>query len=67
MAVSKDISAYYQEAASALSDHVPEARAAETWFYKKTAAGKVILKAREALHEAKEPFWFYLVPFTQGM
>ena len=65
--LSKDILAYYEEAAAALAEHVPEARSAETWFFKNTAAGKVTLEARQTLHTAKESFWFYLIPFTQGL
>ena len=64
---SRDITSYYEEAAASLADHVPAARAAETWFYQKTEAGKVLLEARAKLKEAGEPFWFYLVPFTQDL
>jgi len=32
-----DIRAYYEEAALALTDHVPAARQAESWFYRSTA------------------------------
>lgn len=62
---SRDITSYYEEAAAALSEHVPAARAAETWLYHHTEAGKVLLAARRALKEAGEAFWFYLVPSTQ--
>lgn len=64
---SRDITSYYEEAAAALSDHVPAARSAETWMYHATEAGKVLLQARAKLHEAGEPYWFYLVPFTQDL
>ncbi len=62
---SRDITSYYEEAAAALADHVPAARAAETWFHHHTEAGKILLEARRVMKEAGEPFWFYLVPFTQ--
>lgn len=65
MEASKDIMSYYEEAASALADHVPAARAAESWFFRETATGKLLKKARETLHEAKVPIWFYLTPMTQ--
>jgi hypothetical protein len=64
---SRDITSYYEEAAAALADHVPAARAAETWMYHATEAGKVLLEARKKLKEAGEPYWFYLVPFTQDL
>lgn len=64
--VSKDITAYYEEAAAAMVDHVPEARAAESWFFQKTAAGKALHGARKALSDAGEKFAFYLLPFTQA-
>jgi hypothetical protein len=64
---SRDITSYYEEAAAALADHIPAARAAETWFYHHTAAGKVLIEARRKLREAGEGFWFYLIPFTQDM
>ncbi|MEM6704853.1 MAG: hypothetical protein AAF690_19195 [Acidobacteriota bacterium] len=62
---SRDITSYYEEAAAALSDHVPAARAAESWLYHHTEAGKVLIAARRALKAAEEPFWFFLVPSTQ--
>ena len=67
MEASKDVMSYYEEAASALSDHIPKARAAENWFFKETETGKLLLAAGDALHEAKNPIWFYLTPFTQRM
>src|SRR5260370_18994477 len=44
--VQSDVRAYYEEAALALSDHVPEARAAESWFYRHTATGGVLRQVR---------------------
>ena len=63
---SKDILAYYEEAAAALVDHIPAARSTETWFFEKTAAGKIMKDAHGALQTAKVPWSFYLIPFTQG-
>ena len=65
--VAKDIISYYGKAAAAMVDHVPEARAAESWIFRTTAAGKVLKEARRAMRKAKEPFWFYLIPFTQDI
>lgn len=61
-----DIRAFYEEAALALADHIPEARSAETWFYRTTAAGRAILAAREQLKQSGAPFpvWFYMAPAT---
>jgi len=63
----RDITSYYEEAAAALVAHVPAARSAESWLYGKTETGKVLKRARARLKEAGEPFWFYLVPFTQDL
>ena len=62
-----DVRAYYEEAAVALSDHVPAARSAETWFYHHTEAGRVVLAARHAIKASGAPFpvWFYMAPATQ--
>lgn len=62
-----DVRAYYEQAAIALADHVPAARAAETWFHHHTAAGQVLMAARQAIKEAGAPFavWFYMAPATQ--
>lgn len=59
-----DVRAYYEEAALALADHVPDARRAEAWFYGTTLAGRALHGARAALREAGEPrgTWFALVP-----
>lgn len=37
-----DIRVYYEEAATALVDHVPAARSAEAWFYQRTETGKLL-------------------------
>lgn len=62
-----DVRAYYEEAALGLSDHVPAARSAETWFYHHTEAGRVVMAARRAIEDAgaPRPVWFYMAPATQ--
>lgn len=62
-----DIRAYYEEAALALADHVPGARAAESWLYRTTETGKVLHRAQQAMRTAgaPAPVWFYLVPLSQ--
>ena len=62
---SKDVMSYYEEAAAALSDHVPGARAAETWFFRETASGKLLKDVRTKLQEEGLPFAFYIAPATQ--
>jgi hypothetical protein len=37
-----DVRAYYEEAAMALAEHVPAARATESWFFRSTLAGKLL-------------------------
>jgi hypothetical protein len=44
-----DVRAYYEEAALALADHVPQARATESWFFQQTEAGKLLRKAQAQL------------------
>jgi hypothetical protein len=63
-----DVRSYYEEAAVALTDHVPAARQAESWFYGSTETGAVLKRAQAALREAGAPFevWWPLVPLTQG-
>lgn len=62
-----DIRAYYEEAALALADHVPGARATESWLYRSTATGRALRKAQANMREAgaPNPLWFYLVPMSQ--
>ena len=62
---SKDIMSYYEEAAAALSEHVPGARAAESWFFRETASGKLLKDVRTKLQEAGLPFAPYIAPATQ--
>ncbi len=67
-AVGLDIRAYYEEAALALVDHVPGARQAESWFFRKTETGAALKRAQIALREAGETegIWRFLVPVTQS-
>jgi hypothetical protein len=37
-----DLRAYYEEAAMALADHVPAARATESWFFRSTLSGTLL-------------------------
>jgi hypothetical protein len=62
-----DIRCYYEEAALALSDHVPAARAAESWLYRRTEAGALIRCVHERLRASDPPFagLYYLLPFSQ--
>lgn len=62
-----DIRAFYEEAALALADHVPAARAAESWLYRNTATGGVLHQAQAKMRDAgaPAPAWFYLVPVSQ--
>lgn len=62
-----DIRCYYEEAALALSDHVPEARAAESWLYRRTETGALIRSVYERLKAADPPFpgIYYVLPFSQ--
>ena len=62
-----DIRAYYEEAALALTDHVPAARQAESWFYRTTASGRLLREVQQLLRaaEAPRPAWFPLVPVGQ--
>jgi hypothetical protein len=62
-----DVRTYYEEAALALSDHVPAARQAESWLYQVTETGLVLHRAKAALLAADAPrhTWFRLVPYGQ--
>lgn len=61
----KDIMSYYEEAAAATLDAVPEARAAESWFFRNTAAGALLKQAQAKLKAAEYPAAAYIVPATQ--
>ena len=62
---SKDIMSYYEEAAVALSDHVPGARSAESWFFRETASGKLLKDVRDKLTQDGLKVAFYITPATQ--
>lgn len=66
-AAGQDVRAYYEEAALALSDHVPAARQIETWFYTTTRTGPLIRAAAKALEAAghDRSTWYYLLPGAQ--
>ncbi len=59
-----DIRSYYEELCPELAGAVPEAWAAEHWFYDETEAGKVIQAARRSMrdNDAPQPLWFYMAP-----
>ncbi|MBK5289206.1 MAG: hypothetical protein JJE46_12160, partial [Acidimicrobiia bacterium] len=61
------IRSYYEQAAAGLSDHVPAARSAETWFAQQTATGTLLHAAQRIMKDAgaPQPFWFYLLPVSQ--
>ncbi len=63
----RDVRAFYEEAALALSDLVPAARQAESWLYRTTEAGRVLIGARNAMRVRGVPssIWFALVPAGQ--
>lgn len=62
-----DIRAYYEEAALALSDHVPGARQAESWYFRSTETGRLVRQVHTILKasDAPRPTWFPLVPTGQ--
>lgn len=62
-----DIRAYYETAALGLSDHVPAARASESWYHRKTRMGDLLRRYYEAVKQADPPFpgLFYLIPMSQ--
>lgn len=62
-----DVRAYYEEAAIALSDHVPAARQAESWFYCHTETGATLKRAQAVLRASGSPesVWQFLLPRTQ--
>lgn len=67
IAVAMDLRSYYEEAALALSDHVPLARQAETWIYQGTKLGELLHAAQAVLKNggADRRTWFYVMPSTQ--
>ncbi len=65
--VAADVRNFYEEAALSLSDGVPGARQAESWFVDHTAAGDVVQRARLEMKDqgAGFYFWYYLLPLSQ--
>jgi len=61
------IRGYYEQAAAGLSEHVPAARSAESWFARETAAGTLMHRAQQVMKDSGAPFplWFYLLPASQ--
>jgi hypothetical protein len=62
-----DVRCYYEEAALALSDHVPEARAAESWLYRQTETGALLRTLHAVLARSDPPFpgMYYVLPLSQ--
>jgi len=62
-----DIRAYYETAALGLSDHVPAARASESWYHRNTRMGELLRRYFEIVKQADPPFpgLFYLIPLSQ--
>lgn len=67
-AAALDVRAYFEEAALAIAGHVPEARQAESWFFRSTHTGEVVRRARAAIVAADGPrqAWFPMVPAGQA-
>jgi hypothetical protein len=62
-----DIRTYYEEAALGLSDHVPAARASESWYYRKTKMGELVRRYFAVIKDADPPFpgTYYILPHSQ--
>jgi hypothetical protein len=62
-----DIRSYYEQAALGLSDHVPAARASESWYYRTTQTGELVRRYLDAVKDADPPFpgTFYVLPASQ--
>jgi hypothetical protein len=67
LAATQDVRAYFEEAAIALSEGVPAARQAETWFFSRTETGAMLLALRGVLKERglDRGIWGYVAPSTQ--
>lgn len=63
-----DIRAYYDAAAVGLAEHVPAARASESWYYQHTEAGRLVQRFRAVVKHADPPLpgVDYLVPLSQA-
>ena len=62
-----DVRSYYEEVALELAAVTPAARAAESWFFERTEAGRVLCEAREAMRAGGLPagLWERLIPRTR--
>lgn len=62
-----DIRAYFEEAAAEIVGHTPAARAAESWFFRATHAGRIVRRARERLAADGLPrtVWWGMAPMSQ--
>lgn len=67
LAATQDVRAYFEEAALALSEGVPAARQAESWFFSRTETGALLLALRDVLKERglDRGVWGYVAPSTQ--
>lgn len=67
-----DIKHYYEEAATALIDYVPSARAGEAWFYRTTKTGALLKEVCKQLQDSGQEKELslmalqYLVPLSQS-
>lgn len=63
-----DVRAYYEEAASELADVWGDARQSESWFYRRTEAGRLLIRVQAALRGAglPEEVWRFMLPSTQA-
>jgi hypothetical protein len=67
-----DVRIYYEEAATALADHVPAARAAEAWLYQKTETGSLLKRLVRQLRDSGQEKEMsvmsvaYIVPQSQA-
>lgn len=62
-----DLRAYYEEAALGLSEHVPAARQAESWYFRKTRGGELVHAVYDRLKGADPAFpgLYYVIPASQ--
>ncbi len=62
-----DIRAYYETAALGLADHVPAARASESWYYRSTRMGELLARFLAAVKDTNPPFpdLFAVMPISQ--
>lgn len=67
IAVAMDIRMYYEEAAQSLVEHIPAARASESWLYQCTETGALLKQAQIQLRDVQPGFkeWLYILPITQ--